>query len=95
MHDVVRCLTKYKKSSAAYIQSSFGKRQEKAEQTLRTLQSRQMECATSYAGLATRINQIDEERDILTGDLWSIKNDVDSEFRVANSESKEKLINCW
>ena len=64
------------------IQSSLGKRQQKTEQSLRLLQSRQTECTTSYARLASRIDQIDEERNTLAGDLWSIKDDVDGEFQL-------------
>jgi hypothetical protein len=71
------------------IQNSLGKRQQKTEQTLRLLQSRQTECATSYAGLASRIDQIDEERNIFTGDLRSIKNDVDGELPTTMRKRKK------
>jgi predicted neutral ceramidase superfamily lipid hydrolase len=65
-----------------HIQSSFGKQQQDTQRTLRSFQSRQMERDISYAGLASRLDQIDDERDILKGDVWSIKNDVDSECHL-------------
>ena len=74
------------------VQSSLGKRQQKTEQTLRSLQSRQTECATSYAALASRIDQIDEERNILTGDLRSIKNDVDGKLPALSQREKILII---
>jgi hypothetical protein len=69
------------------MQSSLEKRQQKAEQTLRLLQT---ECAAWYAGLASRIDQIDEERNILTGDLQSLKNDVEGELPALSKGEKKR-----
>jgi hypothetical protein len=59
--------------------SSFEKRQHKTEQTLQSIQSRQTECTISHAELASRVDQNDDERDMLKGEFLLIKNDFKSE----------------
>lgn len=62
-----------------HIQSAFEKQQQKTGQTLRSFQR---ECTISHAGLASRVDQIGDDRDILRGDLLLIKNDVNGELAV-------------
>ncbi len=59
-----------------HIQSAFEKQQQKTGQTLRSIQRG---CTISHAGLASRVDQIEDERDILREDLLLIKNDVNGE----------------
>lgn len=62
------------------IQSLFGKRQQKTKETLQSLQSRHRECAALYTRLVSRIDQIDDKKDVLAGDVQAIKNDIDGEL---------------
>ena len=48
------------------VQKSFGKQHQKIEQTFL---SKQRECTISHAGLTSRIDQIEDEEDVLRGDL--------------------------
>jgi len=66
-----------------HIQISFDKHQRRTEQTFQSIRSKQKECSISHAELACRIDQIEDERNILSGDLFLIKSDVNGEF--ANS----------
>jgi hypothetical protein len=59
-----------------HIQSALEKQQQKKGQTLQSIQN---ECAISHAGLTSRVDRIEDERDILWGDLMLLKNDVNGE----------------
>ena len=61
------------------VQSSLQKHHQKTEQTFRSINSNQRECTISQAELASRINKIEDEREVLRGDLLSMKDDVNSE----------------
>jgi hypothetical protein len=62
------------------IQTSFQKHQQRTERSFQSIQSKQKECGVSHAGLAHRIDRIEDERNVLSGDLTLIKNDVNGEF---------------
>ncbi len=53
-----------------HIQISFKKRQQRTEQALQLIQSKQKECRISHAGLASRMDQIEDERDVLGILCW-------------------------
>ena len=63
-----------------HIQIAFDKHQRRTEQTFQSIRSKQKECSISHAGLACRIDQIEDERNIVSGDLFLIKSDVNGEF---------------
>ena len=67
-----------------HAQSTSAEQRLRTEQTLRSIQSKQNECAILHARLSSRISQIEEEWDVLKGDLLSMKNDVSC-----------KCIGCW
>jgi len=67
------------------VQKSFGKQHQKIEQTFL---SKQRECTISHAGLTSRIDRIEDEEDVLRGDLLSVKNDVNSECVTSESQNE-------
>ena len=71
------------------VQVSFQKRHQKAEMTFQSIHSRQRECAISQADLGLRIDQIEDQKELLRGDLLSMKDDVNS---MSLPSSNAKLL---
>ena len=70
-------------------QISFQKLHQKAEKTFQSIHSRQRECSISQADLTLRIDQIEDEREVLRGDFLSMMDDVNS---MSFQSPKAKLL---